>query len=111
MLTIEGYNKDVGYGVIYGWDLEEVQISDTGEEYQFTFAKRFGGGVVHATLGRYLQTPNPPNGDTPKYQLFICDAEDSWQTTKWLTIGDIKNKKEFYKKISDVIDIHVDLPF
>lgn len=111
MLTIEGYNKDVGYGVIYGWDLEEVRISDDGNEYQFSFGKRFGGGVVYATLGRIVQKPYGPLRDVPRYQLFVCDSEDSWQQTKWLAIDDIRDKKEFYNKISEVIDMHVDLPF
>lgn len=109
MLKISRFNSDLGLMAFWGWDL--IHSSDEGDEYQFMFGRRDNDDKVYVTLGKHKQYSPFPLYPEQRYQCFITDSEDIWQTTHWLTFNDIKTKESFYKVIEATLEDHYQTPF
>ena len=105
MITIDGYNKDMGMMMVWGWDLEKaVEFDDT---YLFIVAKRAKPeDKVMFTLGRTKQYAEMPYYPEQRYQLYITDEGMTWTERLWLNDNDVKEYKIFLALIEGILEKH-----
>ena len=103
MITINGYNKDVGKMMVWGWDLEKaVEFDDT---YLFIIAKRAKPeDKVMFTLGREKQYAEMPYYPEQRYQLYMTDEKMEWTERVWLNDNDVRSYKIFLALIEGVLE-------
>ena len=105
MITINGYNKDEGKMMVWGWDLEKAREFD--DTYFFMLAKRAKPeDKVMFTLGRTKQYAEMPYYPEQRYQLYITDEKMEWTERMWLNDNDVKDYKIFLALIEGVLEKH-----
>ena len=105
MITINGYNKDVGKMMVWGWDLEKAHEYD--DTYFFMLAKRAKPeDKVMFTLGREKQYAEMPYYPEQRYQLYMTDEKMEWTERVWLNDNDVKDYKYFLALIEGVLEKH-----
>ena len=103
MITINGYNKDEGKMMVWGWDLEKAHEFD--DTYFFMLAKRAKPeDKVMFTLGREKQYAEMPYYPEQRYQLYMTDEKMEWTERVWLNDNDVKDYKYFLSIIEGVLE-------
>jgi len=107
-LVIQNYDKGLGKGIFYGWDV--ISADETDESYLFQLQNRTDIKLrVYITLGRVLQYSSLPYYPEMMYQCYIHDDEGSWSSTQWFRGHDI-TYKNFWQVIEETVSNH-HLPF
>lgn len=99
-LTIQNFNKGVGEGIFWEWDL--VEARDDGNVYNFRLRKRGStDNDVLVQLGRIPQWVEDSVVE-PMYQLLVSDGEGEWDEGSWFFLKDLFYKN-FWNTIEEVI--------
>jgi hypothetical protein len=113
-LVIQNYNKELGQGVWWAWDL--VSADELDDCYMFGLRNRIDTNLeVYVSLGRLLQIAPEPYSEM-RYQLYIHNQLNSyvgeWDFTAWVRPEDLGHKK-FWELIERIVDSKqpTDLPF
>ena len=97
LLTITNYDKDMGVGVFWGWDMKFAM--EANRFYSFEFHNRADGRFVYVLLHREPTTIN----NNIQYECYAADMNDRWKTTNYFP-ADYLVKDKFYDSIEQIIE-------
>jgi hypothetical protein len=113
-LMIQNYNKEVGHGVWWAWDL--ISADELDDSYMFALRNRVNPYLeIYVSLGRLLQMAPEPYSEM-RYQVYIHNQLNSpvgeWDFTAWVRPEDLGHKK-FWGLVERIVEDKqpTDLPF
>lgn len=99
ILKIYDYDKDMGMGAFWGWDMKFAM--EDNRFYSFEFEHRMEKMRVYVLLHR---EPVFTNGNpSAQYECYVQDMNDRWKTTNYFTIEQL-GKDVFYDNIEGIIE-------
>lgn len=102
MLTIKGYDKDLGTGVIYGWDL--AKAFEGADYYVFVFEERIGDSKpVTCRIERIKKIVGGNGG----YMCDVFQIDSNWTGTYFVHPKHIQHSVKLYELVETTIGQYI----